>query len=287
MMVGLTTLAGVQFGQYGITRSLPVIGASLAAALAAVVLGYGLLFGIQAVFGVDFRIWTLAVRTFKVEHLLVALRYLPVFFIYYFVNTVALNANTRGRRGGTALAIGLKCRQAKSTKTRSHGLDSPPAAAHVSEVSSKMISSRNFKCGRYHVKPHFVNIIFATESAYQSRVGYNLHKVLLVAMSDFQHQGHAPPGVMISLIELVNSCYFFKSFINKSLNSIDAVKNLFPLSSTPVESANIISFETSLQYQNDFSVNFTFHSNPPVKAGFERFDEPIYAVENPVSLLNK
>ena len=99
--------AGVQFGQYGITRSLPVIGASLAAALAAVVLGYGLLFGIQAVFGVDFRIWTLAVRTFKVEHLLVALRYLPVFFIYYFVNTVALNANTRGRRGGTALAIGL------------------------------------------------------------------------------------------------------------------------------------------------------------------------------------
>ena len=103
------------FGRTLIDRAdyaLPALGyvvryRDLAAALAAVVLGYGLLFGIQAVFGVDFRIWTLAVRTFKVEHLLVALRYLPVFFIYYFVNTVALNANTRGRRGGTALAIGL------------------------------------------------------------------------------------------------------------------------------------------------------------------------------------
>ena len=115
--------AGAQFAQYGISRSLPVIGASIATALAAVVLGYGLLFGIQAVFGVDFRIWTLAVRTFKVEHLLVTLRYLPVFFIFYFVNTVALNANTRGRRGGTALAIGLNIGGLVAWLALQYGLD--------------------------------------------------------------------------------------------------------------------------------------------------------------------
>ena len=76
-------------------------------ALLTVVGVYAVLFIIQAVFGTDFRIWTLAVKTFKVEYFLTALRYLPFFFVYYLINTVVINANARGRKGGYALAIFL------------------------------------------------------------------------------------------------------------------------------------------------------------------------------------
>jgi len=69
------------------------------------VIVYVVLFVIQAIFGTDFRIWTLAVRTFKVEHVLTALRYAPFFLVYYLINTVALNANTRGRKYGDLLAV--------------------------------------------------------------------------------------------------------------------------------------------------------------------------------------
>lgn len=97
--------AGTSFASYGISKNVLAIVASLVIAVAVVAVGYLVLFAIQAVFGVDFRIWTLAVRTFKPEHLIVTLRYLPFFFLYYFLNTVSLNANTRGRKGGYVLAI--------------------------------------------------------------------------------------------------------------------------------------------------------------------------------------
>lgn len=76
-------------------------------AVVAVVIGYALLFAVQAIFGTDFRIWTFAVRTFEQAHFVTALRYAPLFLIYYFVSAVALNANTRGKRGGMFLAIVL------------------------------------------------------------------------------------------------------------------------------------------------------------------------------------
>jgi hypothetical protein len=97
--------SGAGLKQYGIQLRLPAIAASLLVAVLAIGAGYVLLFAIQAVLGVDFRVWTLAVRTFKAEHLLAALRYLPLFFLYYFVNAVSLNANTRGRKGGYLIAI--------------------------------------------------------------------------------------------------------------------------------------------------------------------------------------
>ncbi len=97
--------AGATLAQYGISLRLPAIAASLLVALLAIGAGYVLLFAVQAVLGVDFRLWTLAVRTFKAEHLLAALHYLPLFFLYYFVNAVSLNANTRGRKGGYVISI--------------------------------------------------------------------------------------------------------------------------------------------------------------------------------------
>lgn len=99
---------GAAFAGYGIVLKPMVITASFVTAVVTVILGYLLLWIMQAVFGVDFRIWTLAVRTFKVEHFLTALRYLPFFFIFYLINVVVVNVNSRGlKRHGYLVAIAL------------------------------------------------------------------------------------------------------------------------------------------------------------------------------------
>lgn len=99
--------AGASFSDYGISLNPMTIVASLCTAVIAVAIGYLLLFAVQAVFGTDFRIWTFAVRTFTFEHFVTGLRYMPFFLIYYFVSAVALNADTRSRKGGYLLAIFL------------------------------------------------------------------------------------------------------------------------------------------------------------------------------------
>jgi len=96
---------GIKFDDYGISSRVSTIVASLIIAVLTVVAAYLVLFVIQAIFGTDFRIWVLAVRTFKADRLVTALRYIPFFLVYYFINVVAINANTRGRKGGYALAI--------------------------------------------------------------------------------------------------------------------------------------------------------------------------------------
>jgi hypothetical protein len=60
-------------------------------------------------FTTDYRIWTLAVKTFTPEHAITALRYIPIFFIYYFINAIAINANTRGSgmKGGLGYFVAI------------------------------------------------------------------------------------------------------------------------------------------------------------------------------------
>ncbi|MCU6763315.1 esterase [uncultured Roseburia sp.] len=96
---------GTKAKDYGVRLKGKTIAASFVTALAAVVIVYIVLFVVQAAFGVDFRIWVLAVRTFKPEFLVTALCYLPFFFIYYLINTTALNANCRKRKNGYLIAV--------------------------------------------------------------------------------------------------------------------------------------------------------------------------------------
>lgn len=98
---------GMTIESYGIKANGRTILASLGTAVFGVAILYAVLFLIQAVFGTDFRFWTMAVRTFKPEFLVVALRYLPFFFIYYLINAVTLNVNTRGRKNGYLMAVDL------------------------------------------------------------------------------------------------------------------------------------------------------------------------------------
>jgi dienelactone hydrolase len=88
--------AGTTFASYGISFNIPAILSSLLIAMIAVTAAYAILWATQAIFTTDYRIWTFAVKTFKAEHFITSLRYIPIFFIFYFVNSVAINANTRG-----------------------------------------------------------------------------------------------------------------------------------------------------------------------------------------------
>ncbi|ONI40614.1 hypothetical protein AN639_00390 [Candidatus Epulonipiscium fishelsonii] len=90
---------------YGLTWNISAIISSFATSLVSVVGAYIILFIIQAIFKVDFRIWTWAVRTFKIEHLITALRYMPFLFIFYFINVIVINANTRKVRGEIIIAL--------------------------------------------------------------------------------------------------------------------------------------------------------------------------------------
>lgn len=92
--------SGVKFESYGVTTNIAAIIPSFCAAVVSVAAGYSLLFIVRFIFGTDFRFYTVAVRAFNTEHLITALRYIPFFFIFYFINTIALNANTRGLKGG-------------------------------------------------------------------------------------------------------------------------------------------------------------------------------------------
>ena len=96
---------GASLANYGLVPKVQAIVAGLVTAICTVVLLYVLLFVMEMIFMVDARVFTLAIRTFTFEHVLAALRYMPVFLVFYFFNTVAITANAQGRKGGIAIAI--------------------------------------------------------------------------------------------------------------------------------------------------------------------------------------
>jgi len=84
----------ISLSQYGIKENWTTIFASLVTAAVSVVIGYVVLFIIDAVLTVDFRIWTWAVKTFEFGHFVAALKYIPFFFLYFYVTGITINSNT-------------------------------------------------------------------------------------------------------------------------------------------------------------------------------------------------
>ena len=58
---------------------------------------------------VDFRLWVYAVKSFKWHHFVSFLRYVPIYFIFYFINSIVVTANTKDVKGfkGTLYAMFL------------------------------------------------------------------------------------------------------------------------------------------------------------------------------------
>lgn len=85
---------GATIESYGVKANIKTIIASLLTAVVAVVIGYAVLYLVDALFKVDFRLWTLAVKTFEDQHVVALLKYAPLFFIYYFIIGISINMNT-------------------------------------------------------------------------------------------------------------------------------------------------------------------------------------------------
>lgn len=98
---------GITLHDYGITAKPLSILAALLIALATFIIGYFLVYLMQWIFGVDFRFWTLAAKTFTGEYIVAWVKYIPFFFAYFLVNGIALNANLNSQKGKYALAIGV------------------------------------------------------------------------------------------------------------------------------------------------------------------------------------
>lgn len=87
---------GATISNYGVKASLKAVLAAFVTVALVFAIGYGILFGIDAIFKTDFRIWTFAVKTFEDQHIIALLKYAPLFFIYYFIVGVSVNMNTTG-----------------------------------------------------------------------------------------------------------------------------------------------------------------------------------------------
>lgn len=89
---------GARLADYGFKAGIKTILAALASAVVAIVIGYGILYLVDAIWKVDFRLWTVAVKTFEEHHVLALFRYAPLFLIYYFIVGLSININTSSER---------------------------------------------------------------------------------------------------------------------------------------------------------------------------------------------
>lgn len=94
MFLAVKAKEGATLASYGVVLKPMAIVAGLAAAVVSAVVAYAVLFLVDAVLKVDFRIWTFAFKTFDANLLPAILRYLPTFLLYYLVSTAAITINT-------------------------------------------------------------------------------------------------------------------------------------------------------------------------------------------------
>lgn len=82
------------FKSYGVSITCKQVMLALGLALTLVIAGYAVLYTLDYLLVVDFRVWSLAIKTFEVSHVLSALQYMPFFLVYYFFISIAINLNT-------------------------------------------------------------------------------------------------------------------------------------------------------------------------------------------------
>ena len=86
---------GVSPRQWGVKINVRNLLKTLLLAVLIVIAVYQLLGFTSFFFDTDFRIWTFAVKTFEPTQALTAMKYIPFFFIFYFVNSLCINGSMR------------------------------------------------------------------------------------------------------------------------------------------------------------------------------------------------
>ena len=89
--------ANIDIRKYGFVVGWKTVLKSFVTAVIIAASGYIILFTVDALFQTDFRIWLFAVRAFNTHHVLTALGYMPFFFLYFFINGIALQINTNSK----------------------------------------------------------------------------------------------------------------------------------------------------------------------------------------------
>ena len=89
--------ANIRARHYGFIVGWKTVLKSFVTAVILAASGYLVVFVVDALFQTDFRFWLFAVRAFNWHHLLTALGYMPFFFLYFFVNGIALQINTNSK----------------------------------------------------------------------------------------------------------------------------------------------------------------------------------------------
>jgi len=94
---------GVDLKARGVTMSLATCGKTILLALIVLTVSYGWVFVADFFFKVDFRLWVLALRTFEVDKVIVAIfPYSILYLTFYVANSVAVNSfnyNDIGKKG--------------------------------------------------------------------------------------------------------------------------------------------------------------------------------------------
>ena len=90
---------------YGLKASWVQVGASLLTAVT-LTIGLFLVVGLMEwIFLTDFRLYAYAIKIFNSQQFVAALRYMPLFFLYYLVSAIAVFVNTKGMKGYKADAL--------------------------------------------------------------------------------------------------------------------------------------------------------------------------------------
>lgn len=115
LMVGITLIlfyylskkpAGAKFEDYGIVLKLKPILAGIGIALIMIAVGMIVLFLVDALFKVDFRLWALvSVKPFGWRAAQQVIVYLPFFLFYYIICAINMKANVIGRKNETLSAL--------------------------------------------------------------------------------------------------------------------------------------------------------------------------------------
>ncbi|WP_051758362.1 dienelactone hydrolase family protein [Rossellomorea vietnamensis] len=83
---------GMDLRVSGVVISFRTLVKTIGLALCVTVLSYSLVFIADYFFKTDFRLWVLTVKTFTPDKLLIALKYLPFFLVFYVANSIAINS---------------------------------------------------------------------------------------------------------------------------------------------------------------------------------------------------
>ena len=100
---------GATIKSYGLAANIKQVLLALLLAVILFVGLYAIVFLVGWLLNTDFRLWVYAIKSFEWHHVVSFLRYVPVYFVFYFVNSIVVAANTKDVKGfkGYMYAIGL------------------------------------------------------------------------------------------------------------------------------------------------------------------------------------